>query len=92
MIPAPHPRRLAARVGTTAAGGPVKKCDATKDEYMLGLRRLETQRGFPSHAVNALLRYQEMVAQDNCKLAWATIHCYSEEIFTRVADGATRLP
>ena len=48
---------------------------------MLGIKRLETQRGFPSNTVNALLRHQETVAQDNC---------YSEEIFTRVADG--RLP
>ena len=52
---------------------------------MLGLKHLETQGGFPSHAVNALLRHQEMVAQDNCTLAWATVRRYSE-IFTWVAD------
>ena len=31
-----------------------------------------------------------MVAQNNCSLPWETIRCYSEETFTRIADG--RLP
>ena len=70
-------------------GKMVKKREATKDEYVLGLKYLETQRGFTSRAVNALLRHQEMVVQDNCTLACVTICRYSE-IFTRVVDG--RLP
>ena len=61
-------------------GKPIKKEDATKDEYMLGLKCLETQCGFPSSDVNVLLRQQETVAQDNCTLAWATVRRYSEEI------------
>ena len=53
----------------------------------MSLKRLETHRGFLSHAINALLRHQEMMAQDNCTLAWATVRRHSEEIFTRLADG-----
>ena len=71
-------------------GKAVIKGEATKDEYMLGLNSLETQCGFHSHTINALLRHQEMVGQDNCMLAWANVHRYSEEIFMRVADS--RLP
>ena len=71
-------------------GKAIKKGDASREEYTLGLKRLETQPGFSSSAINALLRHQEMVAQDNCSLAWATVRRYSEEIFTQVADG--RLP
>ena len=67
-----------------------RRMPAERKEYTLDLKRLETQPGFPSSAINALLRHQEMVAQDNCSLAWATVCRYSEEIFTRVVDG--RLP
>ena len=57
---------------------------------MLGLKHLETQHGFPSHSINALLRHQETAVQDDCTLAWASDHGYSGEIFTRLVDG--RLP
>ena len=58
-------------------GKVVKKGEATKDEYMLGRKCLETQHGFPSHAINELLPHQEMVVQDNCTLAWVTVCRYS---------------
>ena len=57
----------------------------TTDEYMLGLKRLESQDRFPAHALAALSCLSEMVAQYNCTLARVTVHRYSKEIFTRVA-------
>ena len=38
-------------------GKAIKKGDASREEYTLGLKRLETQPGFPSSAINALLRH-----------------------------------
>ena len=68
----------------------VKKGEATQEEYTLGLKRLETEDGFPEHALQALSNHQEWVAHDNCNLSWPVVRMYSEEIFTRIADG--RLP
>ena len=63
-------------------GKMIKKGEATRDEYVLGLKRMEAQRHFPTHALPVLSAHQETIAQDNCSLPWET--------FTRIADG--RLP
>ena len=60
------------------------------EEYVLGPKCMEAQRRFPTHGLSALSIHQETVAQDNCSLPWKTIWRYSEETFTRIADG--RLP
>ena len=65
----------------------VKKADATREEYVLGLKRLESHPNFPSHALKALSKHQIQVAQDNCQLPWPVVRRYSEEIFSRIADG-----
>ena len=67
-------------------GKAIKKGEASWEEYTLGL---ETQPGFPSSAVNALLRHREMVVQDNCSLAGATIRHYLEEIFPQWQTAAS---
>ena len=51
---------------------------------------MEAHHRFSAHALPALSRHQETVAQDNCSLLWETVRRYSEETFTRIADG--RLP
>ena len=68
----------------------MKKGEATREEYVLGLKRMEAQPSFPAHTLPALSRHQETVAQDNCSLPWETVRRYSEETFTQIADG--RLP
>ena len=40
----------------------IKKGEATREEYVLGLKCMEAQRCFPTHALPALLVHQETVA------------------------------
>ena len=63
---------------------------ATREEYVLGLKHMDAQRRFSAHALPALSKHPETVAEDNCSIPWETVRCYSEEMFTRIADG--RLP
>ena len=71
-------------------GKAIKKGEATREEYVLGLKRMEAQRRFIAHALRVLSRHQEKVAQDNCSIPWETVRRYSEEILMKIADG--RLP
>ena len=71
-------------------GKPIRKGEATREEYVLGLIRLETCPDFPASALEALTAHQADIAQDNCKLPWPIVRRYSEEVFTRIADG--RIP
>ena len=41
-------------------GKALKKREATREEYVLGLKRMEAQRRFSAHALPALSRHQEM--------------------------------
>ena len=60
-------------------GKALKKGEATQEEYVLGLKRMEAQRRFFAHALPVLSRHQVTVAQDNCSIPWETIRRYSEE-------------
>lgn len=71
-------------------GKRIKKGDASKDEYTLGLIRLQSEPGFPRDSVPELFQHLEWVLQDNCVIPWPVVRRYSEDIFTRIADG--RLP
>ena len=71
-------------------GKHIKKGDASREEYTLGLRRLESNPDFPRYALAALSRHQDIIAQDNCTIPWPVVRRYSEDIFTRIADG--RIP
>ena len=71
-------------------GKAIKNGEATREEYVLELKHMEAQRRFLAHTLPVLLRHQETVAQDNCAILWETVRRYSEETFTRIADG--RLP
>ena len=68
----------------------IGKGEASKDEYILGLKRMESHPTFPANSLLALSQHQEAIAQDNCTLPWAVVRRYSEETFLRIADG--RLP
>ena len=69
------------------AGKKLKKGEATLEEYYLGLKRLEEHPSFPLSALKALSQHQTAIIQDSCKLPWAVIRRYSEDIFTRIGDG-----
>ena len=71
-------------------GKTIKKGDASKDEYILGLIRLQSSPDFPRDSVPELIQHLESVLQDNCVIPWPVVRRYSEDIFTRIADG--RLP
>ena len=71
-------------------GKPIKKGEATREEFSLGLIRLQLEPTFPPDSINALVSHHEMIAYDNCSLPWHIVRRYSEETFTRIADG--RLP
>ena len=69
---------------------PVKRGEATREEYTLALKLMETHPLFPERDLKALSAHQALLAHDNCKAPWHIVRRYSEEIFSRIADG--RLP
>ena len=71
-------------------GKKIKKGEASREEYVLGLIRLSTHPSFPTADIKALTIHQATIARDNCKLPWQLVRRYSEEIFSQIADG--RLP
>ena len=73
-------------------GKVLKKWEATQEEYVLGLKRMEAQQRFSAQALPARSRHQETVAQDNCSIPWEIVRRYSEETFTWIADADADAP
>lgn len=69
---------------------PIKRGEATYQEYAVALRHLERQESFHRDDIAALREHSDQVAEDARDLPWTIVRNWSEEIFNRIADG--RLP
>lgn len=69
---------------------PIKRGEASYEEYAVALRFMENQSAFHPDDLPALRAHSLQVAEDARELPWFIVREWSEEIFDRIADG--RLP
>lgn len=67
---------------------PIRRGEASMEEYGLALALLERHPGFPDEDIAALGDHRLQVARDVISMPWEVVRRYSEETFEKIGTGA----